>query len=227
MIFLLSGLSTVSAAPIEQISENNDEDSEPNTEIVTLYRYGLDGTISPVSMEIETDKATPLEDNIVDICLRLLEQDEEIQTFIKNYQTDENETVDNETKDLRLVISQGKGFHFKFPVLPPRIKARKHTNRRLLRNPMIQYWHMLLISILRRTFGPNLFIYCRYPRDDAAKTTLAPFKEEETTEIIGPHQVTCLGFIGYTGWMFPRSRSGRLIRQAFAGFSFQTSVTTL
>lgn len=211
LLFLIGSLPVITARPIPE---------RPATETVTIYRYGLNGDITAIPLEILLGDGNS---SIADVCKGLLDQDEEIQSFI------ENTNIGNMLSNAQIVISSGKGYHFKlsFPSLP-RISTKMYIMRRLMQNPIVQIWHMFLIRGAMRFVGQRTgispIIFCRYSSDDNASTVVAPFRVGEKVFVEGPHQVICKGFVGYTGWRFPASPLGHFIKQGFAGISLNTTV---
>jgi len=213
LLLISTGMYSASAKTTEQ----------QKTHTITIYRHSPDGKITPITINLdeETDEA------IIKACQELLEQDEEIQNYIQTLLKME-EDDDNETKKLCMVISRGRGFHFKLPILmPPMILSKIRKAKRLINTPFIEIWNIIIIKMVKSLIKPSFFVFCRYPRDNGAKTVIAPLRIGQNNTYNGPHQITSTGFVGYTGWIMPRSRTGRLYRQIYVGISLGTTVKML
>ena len=76
--------------------------------------------------------------------------------------------------------------------------------------------------------SPRLkFIYCRYPRDSWATTTILPLIGRNITTIRGPHSVMSFGFVGLKWWIERISILGFFLRTGYIGFSAMTVVRKL
>jgi len=204
LFILISGISTVSAITIQNEKPVEIEDETPvTTETVTLLKFGVDGSVKPVKVEIELKEGENLNDLVEEKCEELILNDPEFQSLL-----DENTTRNIAS----MVRSRGRGFHLKltpvyrwvmkfdlFPLLPPYI------------------FRSIKIPI----------IFCKYPRDSRAFTTVTPLLTGEANTTEGPHSVTCVGFYGFKWWLGHISLSGFLLRQGFVGFSLTTKVTKL
>ena len=195
VIFLSTSVSTA------VVSEENEEVKNIPKK-VTLLRYGPDGTVKPVEVDVTIDDGENLEEALADKCEELCEKDVEIQNFINKF------AINNTNRTfglgvLKKVKSSGRGFHFK-SILRIEIKIK----RKLLSN--------LLPKIKIRPF-----VYCNYKNDPNAYTKISPIlsNSPNSSKIIsGSHKVLAIGFIGYTTWLgrtsfspidiFPRSFSG-------------------
>ena len=113
---------------------------------------------------------------------------------------------------LSKIRSRGRGIHFKiapqilwpvkfklFPLLPP--------------------------YIFRRVKIP--IIYCRYPRDQYARTEITPLIGGNTNTTEGYHSVLSVGFYGFKWWIGSVSFLGFLFRTGFVGFSILTRTREL
>ena len=103
IIILFFGLtisSSLNAGPLE--SNNYSEE-------ITIYRYGLNGEIKPLKIQVSSLEEKSLADIVNDKCKELFENDKELQ---KLTQSEENNSKWFEVK------SEGKGFFFCFrPVI--------------------------------------------------------------------------------------------------------------
>ena len=183
LAFLTSGLSTLSAFPIKKIKANEKEVTSTTQliETMTVYRYGLDGFITTVDVEIELEEGQDINDAIAEKCEELFEKDTEFQSLTK----------DNTSRGLMsFVKSKGRGLHIK---LLPRIRL----------------------------------IFCIYPRDQKAFTTINPLIGGNTTTIECPHSVLAFGFVGFKWWRGRISFLGFFLRIGFVGFSLFATVKKL
>jgi hypothetical protein len=202
LTFLISAYS-VSSASISHSKpvKNDDSDVLTITEQVTLLRYGLDGTIIPVTVDIILEEGQDLDEAIADKCEEMMEEDVEIQNFFKGFGN--NNTTKNETFGmLKKVKSRGTGFHFK-------MKRQICIKKKLisLSLPKIHTWIPLM--------------YCDYSKDPRANTTISPIfgKDINATKYVeGNHTILVIRFVGFARWsgrfsfkpvdMQPRTVSG-------------------
>ena len=204
LFILISGISTVSAITIQNEKPVEIEDETPvTTETVTLLKFGVDGMVEPVKIKIQLKEGEKLNDLVEEKCEELLLNDPEFKGIF-----DKNST----TNITSIVKSRGRGFHLK---LTPSIKW-----------PMrIDIFPLLPPYIFRSIKIP--IIFCKYPRDSRAFTTVTPLLTGEANTTEGPHSVTCVGFYGFKWWLGHVSFSGFLLRQGFVGFSLGTTVKKL
>lgn len=176
LTILLSSMTLTSA--FEYNSNNQDSN------IVTIYRYGPDGNIMPVTLSVDKESKN-LKKILINKCKELLENDSQIQDFLNNLTF--NFTVD---AGYLFIKSQGRGFHFKtktevrilakfklFKLMMPRIKVR--TNKDL--------------------------VFCRYYNDEKANTTIKPIirnmmGQNATKYVEGNHSILVSNFVGFTTW---------------------------
>ena len=203
-IIISSGITTISAIDIKNNNISTKEKiTDTNIETVTLFRYGLDGSIEQIEIEIEVDKKTDIAELIEEKCQDLIEDDIEFQNLLTN---------NSKLNFLSKIRSRGRGIHFKiapqilwpvkfklFPLLPP--------------------------YIFRRVKIP--IIYCRYPRDQYARTEITPLIGGNTNTTEGYHSVLSVGFYGFKWWIGSVSFLGFLFRTGFVGFSILTRTREL
>jgi len=202
LTFLLSAVTISCAVTIQNEKTNDLEENVLNeaaieTKEISVYRYGPDGTITSKKVTIKLEKGKDIGEAIANLCEELTNNDPEIQAAAKDNRT--NITL------LTKIWSVGKGFHFK-------------TTMRL---QFIQKFKLFpLLPPYFRTAIPLPIVYCKYSKDPQAKTVIKPslIKANNVT-IEGPHNVLCLGFIGYKGWIGHISYLGFLIKVGFAGFT--------
>lgn len=184
---------------------------------MTIYRYGPNGSIKPIQIEINQKEGQTLGDILVNKCCDLLENDRELQKFCQDY-TNVNNTL------LAKVASQGKGFHLKTTIHINLIRLVKFLP--FLKLVKLFPWYPPFYSV--RTNIP--LIYCRYPRDDNATTSITRISGEknETIYVQGNHSLCAIGFIGFTSWFNHRSFSPfDVIPRAFAGYTLLIYYTEL
>lgn len=203
MLISSSILSTVSAIPFYN---DNLKDNSVNTtkKIVTLSKYGLDGSVTLMKVEIKINPGEDITDKIEEKCIELLKNDPELQKLLEN----------NITKNtLSLIRSRGRGLHVKFnPSLPWPIN-----------NKISQ---LLSSDKYRKIHIP--IIYCRYPNDAKAYTiTHSLFNNSNSNTTTGAHSVLCIGFYGFKWWLGHVSWRGFLLRTGFIGFSIYTKINSL
>lgn len=168
--------------------------------IYTIYRYGPDGSITPLQVDIDIDK----DENLADKCEELFENDIEMQKLVEIEL--ENITFGFICK----VKSQGKGFHYKSMFL----------EKIILRFVLFRLGLPRITTILHKPL-----IVCRYAKDTSAKTTITQlFGNNDTTNktkiVIGNQTVIAQNFIGYTTWAGRFSKSlFDIIPRAFAGIA--------
>lgn len=212
LVFCTSSVTAASLVSIPELRMNALEsptmETVGATKTVTLYRYGPDGSITPMQVDVTLEEGRTLGEILADKCSELVENDAELQKFLQDYIKDRNE-LNRTFGVLSKVKSHGKGFHFKtrfririvglkqfkiFPLLPPYFKKQIRVS----------------------------MIYCRYPRDDQATTTITPLigGENATKYVEGNHTVFVFSFVGFAGWFRRFSPSPlNIIPRAFAGYA--------
>lgn len=183
-------------------------DEKTLTKTVTLYRYGSDGTISPITVDLKLKKGEDLAEILADKCNELVENDFEMRNFIQNSCNSSNET-DNTTetyKSLNIfskINSKGKGLHLK-----TKIRWKLVSKFKIFR---------ILPPYFRKT-ATIPFIYCKYTNDPTANTTIHSMLFNSTKSFEGNHSIFVYKFVGYASWIgrfsftpfdfLPRSFSG-------------------
>lgn len=184
IFFCTSGIATASLVsnPESGINtlENSSIETVEITKTVTFYRHSLDGSITPIKVDIKLKDGQKLEEILVDTCNDLLDNDEELQNSLKDFINDNNNFASK-------IKSRGKGFHLKMKI---RYKLGKGIKLFLLLPPYF-------IGGIKIPL-----IYCSYPEDVNANTSITPLigENKETIYVEGAHTVFALGFIGYTSW---------------------------
>ncbi|UCB58330.1 MAG: hypothetical protein JSV67_06950 [Thermoplasmatales archaeon] len=183
MINILISLMLVITALSLSVSagdENSSIETVQITKTVTFYRHSLDGSITPITVDISLKDGQNLEEILVDTCSELLDNDEELQKLLQDFINDDNTFVSK-------VKSRGKGFHFK-------MKIRYKLGKGIKLFPLLPPYFIGGIKIP--------LIYCRYLDDVNGNTSITPLMggDKETIYVEGAHTVFALGFIGYTSW---------------------------
>lgn len=210
LLFLTSAVMISSAASVQKskvkVLEESSAGTAASTKTVTLYRYGIDGSITPIQVDITLDDGEDIGEAIADKCSKLMKSDIEIQDFVKK-----NGSIGVLSK----IWSRGRGLHFKANIRIQLIKRVKLF-------PLLPPYFRTAIII------PT--IYCRYPKDVKAHTEITPLRDGKnaTTKIVdGPHGVLAVGFIGYKGWLGHVSFLGFGLRTGFAGYTMLVSCKKL
>jgi hypothetical protein len=179
------------------------ETSEINTltETVTVYRHGLDGSETPMDVVLTYQEGEDLEDILLEKCEELLEKDVELREAASN----------SSFGALSKVKSKGKGFHYQTVLF----------GKLLIKFVLFRLGLPRIRTILRKPL-----IFCKYPKDMKANTTITPiilntvFKTSQVRYADGPHQVIVLNFVGYTTWFRRVSFTPfNLTPRSFAGFA--------
>ena len=181
-VYSASAITIPYSAPVEYEDEEVDV-SDDVIEQVELLRYGPDGTVTPVTVDIILEDGQDIDEAIADKCEEMTDEDMEIQNFING--SGNNNTTTNKTfKTLQKVKSRGRGFHFK-------MKRQLSIKKKLisLRLPKVHTWIP--------------FIYCDYSNDPRANTTISPISggdENSTIYFEGNHSIFVVRFTGFATW---------------------------
>jgi len=186
--------------------ENSSIKAVKTNKTMMLYRFGPDGYFKPIHVDVSLKEGLTLEEALVEKCNELMENDVELQKFLGDLINDNNELLSK-------VTSYGKGFHFK-------MKIRITLKKRIKQFPLLPPY---------RTRIKIPLIYCRYPKDIQANTSIRPLLEESaTTYVEGNHNVFIVGFFGFAGWLGLKSFSPfDIIPRAFAGYALFVSCKKL
>jgi len=206
IMILLPGLTTATAVTIQkENTEIVEEDTSLLTEIVTLYRYGLDGSVTPVEIDVEYEEGQDINDAIEEKIDQLMADDPEFQEILAKNGTN--------SSALARVRSRGRGFHLHL--------------RPLIQWPVkYKLFSFLPPYVFRKLIVP--IVYCKYQKDNRAITKITPLiNGSKVIEMKGPHTVTCIGFYGFKWWIGRISFRGFLMRTGFRGFSLYTKVKAL
>jgi len=176
-IFLISGLVTASDVNIEKSIEKTEEELEPVSlsKTVILYRHGVDGSITPIKVKINSGNLIDTGDAILEKCQELFENDEEFKNVSKI-----------KVNIYSMVKSKGRGFHYQM---------------QLLGKLSIRYILFRLGLPRIKTLFNDPLIVCKY-KNEEAKTTIRPLLLPNIkVEINGSHIVIVHSFIGFTSWI--------------------------
>lgn len=194
LIFILSG-TIASSASVTDVSIDNTTAVE--TIDTVIYRYGP-SDITPVPVHLQIKKGANSEEKeqaLVDLCEKLAKNDQEIQQYLYDSQTN--------TSIFSHITSRGRGFHLEYKI---RIPIKRHFKKYPNFPP---YQRILKISI----------ITCKYSLDSHAYSTVIPLSGGNTTQYNGPHSVVATGFLGYTTWIGPIAKRGFILRCGFSGYA--------
>jgi len=203
LLFLLLGLSTISALPIQDKCTTPVETCTTalTTQTVTLLRHAPSG-IFPVKVELQLEEDQSLSDAIFEKCCELAQNDQEILDFLNG--SGFNLSL------VSFIQSRGRGFHFDFKIRIPMKKLYEiYPN-------VPPHYKVIKFPI----------VIGRYAFDNKAKTITSSVIGGRNS-INGSHSVMAIGFYGYTGWMGMVSYRGFLIRNGFAGFTLLNKVTEI
>jgi len=204
ILLCASGLATASHISKQDIKTGTSENSliktDEKTKTITIYKYTLDGSITPITIEITQKKGQKLEDAIINKCNELLNNDIKLQKSIQKY-------INNTNIPVSKIKSHGRGFHLK-------MKIRFKLGKGIKISPILPPYFIGGIKIP--------IIYCRYTKDAKANTSITPLTGEnkETIYIEGNHTIYAFGFIGYTTWIGHISRTPfDILPRTFAGYT--------
>jgi len=200
LIIISSSFALVSAEGIDDVFVKNIpiEETLTSTESMVFYRYGPDGKITPVKVDLDLKSYDSIDEAISSKCDELFEKDYEMQNFFEG---------PNLTSGvLCKVKSHGKGFHYKSLIL----------ERLLLKFVLIRMGLPRLQTLISTPF-----VICRYSKDETANTTIVSILDKNlTTGMEGNHTVLVYNFIGYTTWIGRFSKSlFNIIPRAFSGYA--------
>jgi len=192
LVILVVTISGLTSISAESIIEDEITIERP------IYRFGPNG-ITPVNIDLQINVgATPdeIEEALVNKCAELSENDVEIKQYLNDSGVD--------ITSISFIRSRGRGLHFDFKVrIPVKRYFKKYPN-------LPPYNRLIKIPI----------VYCRYPRDQRAYSTIRPGEGgNETTRIEGGHEVLAVGFLGYTTWLGLFAQRGFILRSGFAGYA--------
>ena len=176
-IFLISGLVTASEINNENSIEKSAEEvtSVSISKTVILYRHGVDGSITPIKVKINSGNSKDTGDAILEKCQELFENDTEFENLSKI-----------KVNIYSIVKSKGRGFHYQM---------------QLLGKLSIRYILFRLGLPRIHTLCNNPLIVCKY-KNEEAKTTIKPLiLPNLEVEMNGSHVVIVHNFVGFTSWV--------------------------
>jgi len=187
LLLLTAGLASTSIA----FSGETPHEAIPLTKKVTLYRYGPDGSIRPIRVDIELAKGQDMAEAILEECSELIDSDTVIQSYLSGNKPNISMNM------FSRITSKGKGSHLKSPFS--------------IRIPflfLLKYGLLQELPLIYRILGPRLFplVHCNYSNDENARTYIktepSPIRPDPIEITIeGKHEVWVSWFIGYTGWL--------------------------
>jgi len=186
-------------------SEKKEEiENQVDTQKITLYRYGVNGEITPVEVEIdlsEEDIGKAMQEK----CQELFEEDQELQNYVLNLETKAQKSGLKFGWGSYRITSHGKGYHFK----------TKWILRLVIKLILIK------LGLPRINLpGRRRVIFCNYNKDPNANTTIEPILgiigTRNLTYIEGNHSIFVNNFVGFTTWIGRFSKSF-LLPRAFYG----------
>jgi len=203
--FITSSFAIVSGEKVSKfnkISEPEEIITEKveNTLTITLFKHELDGSRTPIDVEIELKEGKDIGEQIEEKCLEYLEDD----PFIKRLEDE------NITQELFMKIrSRGRGLHLRF-------------------NSRVQFFKLYKLFPFLPPYFRTLYIVplliCQYKRDNKAFTTLSQINGNNSTLVQGPHRVISIGFYGISWWIGKVSLIGFVFRNGFVGISLLTRI---
>lgn len=191
-----------------------------DTKQYTIYRYGPDRSIVPISVDLHVEDKDDIEKALMEKCSELVINDEEMQNFLSKYVTEVNLTNISLWSHIQ---SWGIGEHWK-SVFRFRIPLFVLLRFKLFQDVPLRF----------KMFGINVipWIHCNYMNDENAKTTIGtlpiPIRQNQTISVIeGKHNVTSVFFFGYSFWKTSQAIwfDENKISTGFDGYSFLTWIT--
>ena len=159
-----------------------------------IYRCGPDGSITPVSVQLQLKPGEEREDALFQACIDHTLQDTELQQFLVNSGLN--------LSSIAYVQSRGRGLHYDLTIrIPVRRIFKEFPN-------FPPYYRFLKIHI----------IHARYRADPKASTIVRPLITGNTTIYTDGHTVDAISFFGYTSWLGIISKRGFILRSGFSGY---------
>jgi hypothetical protein len=150
---------------------------------ITLYRHGLDGSITPIKTTIKLGDGGNIGEIMMEKCRELFENDIEIQNYLNKSLNISQIPIGFITK----IGSYGKGLHYQ----------SKFLEKMTLKFVLFRLGLPRIHTIISRPL-----ILCKYSKDINAKTTMNPLLRPYTNKVIeGNHTVAVINFIGITSWI--------------------------
>lgn len=183
LTFLISAVGSSTAIIIK--SKETAEEVPQQTETITLYRYGPDGSVTPIIVEFKIEDDQGYMDALIEKCQEILDDDVEIRNYFNSDDTNESNSSLKFGKKA-FVISYGRGFHFKM----------KWRLSFLFINRLFSLSIPKIILKINRPW-----IFCNYGNDSKAKTIIRPNQLINHTQVInGSHSILLRNFVGLAMW---------------------------
>lgn len=173
LAFILTGISSVSAIETYETEEKGITSTFP----VTIYRHGLDGSITPIDIDLKLEEGQDLGEVIADKCQELFENDVELQEYLK----DTGISLGFVCK----IKSRGRGFHYQ---------------AKLIEKLLLRFIKFRLALPRLNTLLTKPLVFCRYKKDLRANTTISSLLFNTSRYMNGNHTVIVHNFVGYTSW---------------------------
>ena len=196
------------------LAEETKKDVKLQSMTITLYRYGIDGSVTPIDTEIDIGEGKNFEEKLANKCSELLQNDGQLQNLLENLTS--NLTA---TAGFLFIKSSGKGFHFESKTRIKLLKRPKILSKLLNK---IKFFKIKLPKI--KLFHKKTYLFCKYAKDPTANTTIIPLirsaiNESYIKNVQGNHSVFVYDFVGYTTWCGRFSFSPLdILPRAFAGY---------
>ena len=183
LTFLISAVGSSTAIIIE--NKETAEEAPQQTETITLYRYGPDESVKPITVEFEIDEGQEYMDALIEKCQEILDDDVEIRNYFNS--DDDNESNSSlKFGKKAFVTSYGRGFHFKM-----KWRLSFFLTKRL--------FTFSLPKIIIKLNRP--WVLCNYKNDSKAKTIIRPNMLVNHTQVInGSHSILLRNFVGLAMW---------------------------
>lgn len=213
-ITILACLIIVISSAGYALAEDTKNEEKQESITITFYRYGVDGSITPINTEIAIGDGQDFDKKIAAKCDELLQNDVGLQKQLENLT--KNLTI---SAGILFIRSSGKGFHYE-----------SKTRTKILKRPKILSKILDKINIFKiklpkiNLFKKKTHIFCRYAYDVNANTTITPLIRSAMNEsyiktIHGRHSIYVYNFIGYTSWIGRFSFSPfDILPRAFVGY---------
>ncbi len=173
LAFIITGISSASAINTNEVEKTREVSTFP----VTIYRYGIDGSMEPMEINLKLEKGEDLGEAIADKCQELFENDEELQEYLTS--------TGIKLGFLCKIKSRGRGFHYQ---------------TKLIEKLILRFIRFRLALPRINTLLTSPFVFCRYKKDLKANTTITSLLLNNSKYMSGNHTVIVRNFIGFTTW---------------------------
>jgi hypothetical protein len=165
------------------------------SETFTFYRYGPDGSVTPINVEVDVKNIDDVEEFLTEKCEELFEKDNEIQNFLESKINSfrENRIQNNLKYDFGYLRVKSKGIGL-------------HYNTALLGQLMLRYILFRLGLPRPSSIFAKPVVFCRYAGDNSSQTTITPIirtrlRIDAAKQINGSHSLLLISFVGITTWI--------------------------